>query len=160
MAWSSFSILAILLVIAAQVVPLFRAPSATPAPTVAGAAARAPAAGRRRISRWPILPRPPAWPCTTWPMAPAGGVTQAVAAVAGDARTFALGLADGRILPCSVAHDTTILTNRARSPPPSPRRSLVARTDGRPVDLFAFVATPDGPLAVARIDSNRVAVLS
>jgi phosphate transport system permease protein len=90
-----------------------------------------------------------------------GGVTQAVAAVAGDARTFALGLADGRILPCSVDHDTTYLNeSRQVSASLSIGEALVARTDGRPADLFAFVATEDGPLAVARIDSNRVAVLS
>jgi phosphate transport system permease protein len=157
------SILAILLVIAAQVVPLFRAPTATPAPTVAGLPpaplllgadeylevahlASPSGVALHRLADGSVLP---------------GGVTQAVAAVAGDARTFALGLADGRILPCSVDHDTTYLNeSRQVSASLSIGEALVARTDGRPADLFAFVATEDGPLAVARIDSNRVAVLS
>jgi phosphate transport system permease protein len=168
------SILAILFVIAVEVYPLFRAPTATPIPAAAGPVvvpADSPplalgvdeyrevgytvtASGLRFFQVTDGAPLPAAVP------PPDGAHVTAVSPPARGA--LVLGLSDGRVVPVTVAFAVSFEDGRRRITPTAEAGSpVVASPDGpRPVRAVAQAAAPSGPVTAAAVGPREVTLLT
>ena len=157
------SILAILIVIAAQVAPLFRVPRARAEAAVAFNAGPALAGGCDEYLQLAHLVTSTGVSIHRLATGEriAGGVTQAIASVAGDPDRFALGLPDGRALPCSIHYNSALADgHRVSSASVRLDDAIEVLPAGHPLDLFSFAQTADGLLCVARSDSNELTVVA
>jgi phosphate transport system permease protein len=151
------SILAIFVVIVAQVVPLFQPPSAAPVRTVRAPIGQAPlAAGidEYRLVVYLVTPDGVQFVSTqdgsVLSMArPDGlGQTRIVSTSALGRGQFGLGLSDGRVIPVEVQFDVTFPDGRRRVDARLSSGAPIAADPARAqVSRLAFVATPKGPLA-------------
>ncbi|HEV8663837.1 MAG TPA: ABC transporter permease subunit [Candidatus Methylomirabilis sp.] len=153
------SILAILLVIAAEVFPLFKAPTATPVTTVPAGTGGPPLragvdeyrevayvvtrAGLQFVSlkEERLLPTPPL---------PGLGSASVVSASTPRGGQLALGLSDGRVLPVEILFTVSFPAGGRRVDPElGAAEPLTADPNGRPVRLVAQVTAPSGPMTAA-----------
>jgi phosphate transport system permease protein len=167
------SILAILVVIAAEVYPLFRPPTATPVSTPAGPATvsggasplgllvdeyrevgvAVTAGGVRlfRVADGATMPAP----------SPAGlEGARVVSTSAADRATLALGLSDGRVLPVEVQFSVSFPDGRRRvDAEVASGDPIVVDPARRPIRQVAYAVTPDGPLTVAAVGGAELALV-
>jgi phosphate transport system permease protein len=167
------SILAILVVIAAEVVPLFAPPAVTPVRTLAGPVSvrvEAPplaigvdeyrevgfvvtAAGVHlfRVSESADLPVPP--------IPALAGATVVSTSPAGRG-PIALGLSNGRVVPVEVKFAVTFPDGKRRiTPEVVVAEPIVADSAGRPIREVAYAAAPGGPLAAAVVGPTEIALV-
>ena len=153
------SILAILFVIAAEVYPLFRGPTATQVATFPAGIRAAPLAvgvdeyrevayvvtrtGLQLVSLKEERPLPT-------PRLPGLGSASVVSASTPRRGQLVLGLSDGRVLPVEVRFNVSFPAGQRQVDPElSAAEPLTADPDGRPVRLVAQVAAPGGPITGA-----------
>jgi phosphate transport system permease protein len=153
------SILAILVVIAAEVYPLFKAPTAAEVATLPAGSRAAPlaigvdeyrevaylatASGLQFVSLTEGRPLPT-------PPLPGLGSASVVSASTPRRGRFALGLSDGRVLPVEARFAVSFPEGRRRVDPElGAAEPFAADRAGRPVRLLAHVAAPSGPITVA-----------
>jgi len=171
------AILAILFVIVAEVYPLFKAPTATPAGTLPsrGGAVSAPAPGESAgVDEYREL----AYTVTTGgvleilslkgkegaaplPIAPLAGGAVTTVAASGKGQHL-IGTSDGRAVPLEMSFDVTFKDGR-RTVTPRPVIGEPLALDPerkRPVRQLTFAATPTGPVTVALIGPTELALLS
>jgi len=167
------SILAILVVIAAEVYPLFAPPTAEPVRTLAGPVRVAPAAAPLALGvdeyREIVLVVTAtglqffrAKDGTPVPSAalPLNGARVAAVSALGRG-PFALGLSDGRVLPLEVKFAVTFPEGRRRVEPELVSRDpVLADPAGRPIRRLAQITAASGPMTVAQTDARELAVLS
>ncbi|MBI4013689.1 MAG: ABC transporter permease subunit [Candidatus Rokubacteria bacterium] len=167
------SILAILLVIAAEVYPLFKAPTAEPVRTLAGpvrvttdAAPLGLGVDEYREIVFVVTPGGlqffRANDGTPVPAAvlPLNGATVVATSALGRG-PFALGLSDGRVLPLEVKFAVSFPEGRRRvEPEVLATDPIVADPAGRPVRRLAHLTAATGPVTVAQTDARELAVLS
>jgi phosphate transport system permease protein len=167
------SILAILVVIAAQVLPLFTSPTATPVRTLAGPVSvrvESPplalsvdeyrevgfvvtAAGVRlfRVAQSAELPASP--------LAPPSGATVVSTSPAGRG-PIALGLSTGRVVPVEVRFTVTFPEGKRRvDAEVAAGEPIVADASGRPVRAVAYAATTGGPVTAAVLGPREVVLV-
>jgi phosphate transport system permease protein len=164
------AILAIFFVIAAEVYPLLKPPRATSAGLVATDVKSMPLAVSVEEYREIALlvteggvqfvavedGRP-----ISSPALPGLNGAQVVSASALGHGPFALGLADGRILPVEAKFVVSYPEGRRQvSPELSVGEPLSVAPDGRPLAMLAYTVTASGPLAAAAIGPRELAVVS
>ncbi|MBI3003012.1 MAG: ABC transporter permease subunit [candidate division NC10 bacterium] len=164
------SILAILVVIAVEVSPLFRTPTAAHVATLPARSRAAPVAigvdeyrevaylatpsGLQFVSltEGRLLPTPPL---------PGLGSASVVSASTPRRDQFALGLSDGRVLPVEVRFAVSFPEGRRRvDPEVGTGEPLPADPAGRPVRLLAHVAAPSGPITAAALGPRDLVLLT
>jgi phosphate transport system permease protein len=167
------SILAILLVIAAEVFPLFKAPTAQPVRALAGpvrvttdGAPLALGVDEYREVVFVVTPGGLQFfrtndgtpvPAAVLPLN--GATVVATSALGRD--PFALGLSDGRVLALEVKFAVSFPEGRRRvEPEVLTTDPIVADPAGRPVRRLAHLTAATGPVTVAQTDARELAVLS
>jgi phosphate transport system permease protein len=167
------SILAILVVIAAEVYPLFRPPTATPIGVLAGSATVTGGASPLgllvdeyrevgvAVTGGGVLLFRVAGGASMPVLAPAGlEGARAVSTSVADRGMLALGLSDGRVLPVEVKFDVSFPDGRRRveaevvSGDP-----IVVDPTRRPIRHVAYAVTPNGPLTVAAVGETELALV-
>ncbi len=165
------AILAILLVIALEVVPLFRPASAKALPGVplpAGAVPLAVGVDEYREEAFVLtkggggiswLPLSGASAPAAEPL-PERGSAEVVSAVTGPKGTEAAGLSDGRLLPLQVSFEVAY-DGKRRTVTPSVKAGepLLVDPSARPLRLFAWAATADGPVVAGVLGPREVSLL-
>jgi len=167
------SILAILVVIVAEFAPLFESAAASPVRAAAGPvtvkAASSPlaigvdeyrevafAVTAAGLQVFRVADGTAVAPTST----PSPGNAPVVAVSALGRGPFALGLADGRVLPVEVRFTVSYPDGRRRvEPEVVASEPIVADPRGRPIRTLAHVRAPGGPLTVAAVDAHEVAVV-
>ncbi len=163
------AILAILVVIAAEVVQLFRSASAKALPGISLPAGPPPlVAGvdEYREEAFVLSPGGIAWIPLSGaagpppaPLPERGGA-EIVAAVPGPKGSLAAGLSDGRLLPIQVSFAVTYDGQRRTvTPSVAAEPPLAVDPAGRPLGLFAWAATPDGPVAAAVTGPHEISLV-
>jgi phosphate transport system permease protein len=167
------SILAILVVIAAQVVPLFAPPSATPMRTLAGPVSV-------KVASPPLAVGVDEYREVGFAVTPAGVAlfrvretaalpAPALSALAGAAVVstspsgrgpIALGLSSGRVLPVDVRFTVTFPGGKRRVEAEVVAADpIVADAGGRPVRAVAYAAAPGGPVTAAALGPREVVLV-
>ncbi|HEX9870124.1 MAG TPA: ABC transporter permease, partial [Candidatus Tectomicrobia bacterium] len=164
------SILAILLVIVAEIYPFFKKPVATPAGTVTGRFDSAPLAlgldEYRELaylvtaSGVQFISTKDGTAVSTAPLAGLNG-----AAIVGTSALgrggFAAGLSDGRVLPLEVKFAMSYLDGTRRiEPDVIMAEPIVVDPDGRPIKMLAYVTAPSGPIAAAVIGPQELMIIT
>jgi len=169
------SILAILVVIAAEVYPLFKAPSASPAGSYPAAKAAAPAGGESvgvdeyrevafvvtRTGAISLVALTGQGPLAAAPAPGLGGATVTAVASLGKDRLL-LGTSDGRALPLSIRFDVAFRDGRRTVTPQSEPGAPVTLDPGknRAIARLTGAVTGKGPVTIAQVGRTTLAIHS
>jgi phosphate transport system permease protein len=167
------AISAMLVVIVAEVWPLFRPPRVALVGRAAAAAAPAPGAALgvdeyREIASvvtargaLAFVPLAPGRPVPAWVPLPDLGDARVTAVAAASGHRYAVGTSDGRVLPLEIAYavdfdsGTRVVSARPVFQPP-----VTLDPSGRPILRLATVAPPSGPLTVAQVGPHELVLVT